>query len=253
MNVLEELKTDYDRADCLVNVLIDRATGGLADDSAYQVLRQHFVQDDTLATFLPSWFPRQRSLNQFWQYIKNKFGTYAERRKFLWDEFDRLLSFCENGEQFPAEPDISEGLTSFDSATINRAWRRTVRRQTDDPEGAITAARTLLECVCKHILDDNEVEYDSNKIELHQLYKLVAKELNLSPDQHTESLFKQILGGCSAIVNGLGSLRNKLGDAHGTGIKHVRPSPRHARLAVNLAGSMALFLVETHARMKNGD
>jgi hypothetical protein len=253
MNVLEELKTDFDRADCLVNVLIDRATGGLADDSAYQVLRQHFVQDDTLATFLPPWFPRQRSLNQFWQYIKNKFGTYAERRKFLWDEFDRLLSFCENGEQFPAEPDISVGLTSFDSATINRAWRRTVRRQTDDPEGAITAARTLLECVCKHILDDNGIEYDSKNIELHQLYKLVAKELNLSPDQHTEALFKQILGGCSAIVNGLGSLRNRLGDAHGTGIKHVRPSARHARLAVNLAGSMSLFFVETHARMKDGD
>lgn len=250
MNELDELKTDYDKADCLVNILIDRGTGGMEDDSAYQVLRRHFVQDDALAMFLPSWFSRQRSLNQFWQFIKNKFGTYAQRRQFLWEEFDRLLSHCENGEHFPAEPDISEGFTSFDRASINRAWRRTIRRKDDDPEGAITAARTLLECVCKHILDECGVEYDSAKIELHQLYKLVAKELNLSPDQHTETLFKQILGGCSAIVNGLGSLRNKLGDAHGTGANHVRPSSRHARLAVNLAGSMSLFLVETHAKAK---
>ncbi len=250
MNELEELKTDYDRADCLVNILIDRATGGFGDESAYQVLRRHFVHDDALASFLPAWFPRHRSLNQFWQFIKNKFGTYAERRQFLWAEFDKLLGHCESGEQFPAEPDISKGLTSFDSASINRAWRRTIRRQNDDPEGAITAARTLLECVCKHILDECGIEYDSAKIELHQLYKAVAKELNLSPDQHTENLFKQILGGCSAIVNGLGSLRNKLGDAHGTGVRHVRPSSRHARLAVNLAGSMALFLVETHTKVK---
>ncbi len=252
MNGLDELKTDYDKADCLVNILIDRATGGMDDEPGYQELRQHFVHDNTLATFLPSWFPRQRSLNQFWQFIKNKFGTYADRRQFLWDEFNRLLSHCESGENIPAEPDISEGLTSFDSASVNRAWRRTIRRQNDDPEGAITAARTLLECVCKSILDEGGVEYDSATIELHQLYKLVAKELNLSPDQHTETLFKQILGGCSAIVNGLGSLRNKLGDAHGTGVKHVRPSSRHARLAVNLAGAMALFLVETHAKLKSG-
>jgi hypothetical protein len=250
MNGLKELKTDYDRADCLVNILIDRATGGLEDKLVYQELRRYFVHHDALAQLLPSWFPRQRSLNQFWQFIKNEFGTYAERREFLWAEFEKLLAHCENGEHFPAEPDISEGLTSFDSVSVNRAWRRTIRRRNEDPEGAITAARTLLESVCKHILDDCGIEYDSAKIELHQLYKAVAKELNLSPDQHTENLFKQILGGCSAIVNGLGSLRNKLGDAHGTGVKHIRPSLRHARLAVNLAGSMALFLVETHTKVK---
>ena len=250
MNELDEVKTDYEKANYLVKILIDRATNGLEDESGYRKLHQHFVQDDALAVFLPSWFRDKRSLNQFWQFIKNKFAKYAERRVFLWEEFDRLLSHCESGEQFPAEPDISDGLTSFDSVSINRAWRRAISRQEDDPEGAITAARTLLECVCKHILDEGGTEYDSARIELHQLYKLVAKELNLSPDQHTEPLFKQILGGCSAIVNGLGSLRNKLGDAHGTGINHVRPSSRHARLAVNLAGSMALFLVETHANVK---
>jgi hypothetical protein len=40
-------------------------------------------------------------------------------------------------------------------------------------------------------------------------------------------------------------LRNKIGDAHGKGGKPVKPSPRHAALAVNLAGTMATFLVET--------
>ncbi len=71
------------------------------------------------------------------------------------------------------------------------------------------------------------------------------KELNLSPSQHTEDIFKQILGGCSGIVNGLGSLRNRLGDAHGKGKANIKPAPRHAELAVNLSGTMALFLMET--------
>ena len=43
----------------------------------------------------------------------------------------------------------------------------------------------------------------------------------------------------------LGTLRNRLGDAHGQGKKTVRPAARHAELAINLAGSVALFLVET--------
>lgn len=90
------------------------------------------------------------------------------------------------------------------------------------------------------------MQYDGKKIELHELYKLTANELNLSPSQHTQDIFKQILGGCSAVVNGLGNLRNKLGDAHGQGKMPVRPAPRHAELAVNLAGSLALFLVATY-------
>lgn len=59
-----------------------------------------------------------------------------------------------------------------------------------------------------------------------------------------------ILGGCSAVVNGLGTLRNKLGDAHGQGKIPVTPAARHAELAVNLAGSLALFLVSTHKASK---
>ena len=94
------------------------------------------------------------------------------------------------------------------------------------------------------------MEYDEFKIELSELYKATAKELNLAPEQHTEQVFRQILGGCSAIINGLGTLRNRLGDAHGKGPLPIKPSPRHAELAVNLAGTMALFLVQTYEEIK---
>ena len=67
--------------------------------------------------------------------------------------------------------------------------------------------------VCKHILDELKVDYNDKNIDLPALYKKTATELNLSTSQHTEPIFKQILGGCSGVVNGLGNLRNKLGDA----------------------------------------
>ena len=84
-----------------------------------------------------------------------------------------------------------------------------------------------------------------------ELYRLTGKELNLAPDQHTEEVFKRILGGVASIVNSLGTLRNRLGDAHGHGKGVIRPSQRHAELAVNLAGSVALFLVETVSQPSN--
>jgi hypothetical protein len=80
---------------------------------------------------------------------------------------------------------------------------------------------------------------------LPKLYRLASERLNLAPSQHAEDAFKRILGSAASIVEGLGTLRNKVGDAHGTGRKAVKVKSRHAALAVNMAGGMALFLIET--------
>jgi hypothetical protein len=251
MDILDEIKDDYEKADALVNVLIDRATDGVTREDDYFCLRAYFVQHTRLASKVPSWLPPQRSLNQFWHFIKPKFAKWAERREFLWNEFEPLLAACEAKENLAAEDTISDVLTNFDSLTIGRTWRNMINRVSDDPEGAITTARTLLESVCKHILDSKNVDYDGSSIELPDLYKKTAKELNLSPDQHSEQVFKQILGSCSGVVSGLGAMRNKLGDAHGKGRSNIRPEGRHARLAVNLSGATAQFLIETFNHLEN--
>ncbi|UKJ76701.1 abortive infection family protein [Azospirillum brasilense] len=77
------------------------------------------------------------------------------------------------------------------------------------------------------------------------VHHINSEHLQLAPDQHTEEVFKTILGNCQNVVNSLASIRNKLSDAHGRGRKAVRPSARHAELAVNLAGTVATFLVST--------
>lgn len=238
------MATDFERAQYLQNLLINHATGGLADNSEYQELRQYFLENLNTKSLIPSWIKVNRDLSQFWQFIKYKFPTYAERRAYIWAEFAPILEMLELSVKTPSDQTISEVLKRFDSESVHIVWSKALDRRQSDPDGAITAARTLLEAVCKHILDEKGIEY-SNKTDLPQLYNLVSIELNLSPSQHTEDIFKKILGSCSNIVNGLGTLRNRLGDAHGQGKKPVRPAPRHAELAVNLAGSVALFLVET--------
>lgn len=241
---MENFETDFERAQYLQHLLISQATGGGADNAEYQQLRQYFLDNSALKALIPSWVRVNRDLSQFWQFIKYNFPTYAERRTFIWSEFTPLLEALETGAKRPSDQAISEVLKRFNAESVQIAWSKALDRRQSDPEGAITAARTLLETVCKHILDEKGIEY-SNKTDLPQLYHLVSLELNLSPSQHTEDVFKQILGSCSSIISGLGTLRNRLGDAHGQGKKPIRPLPRHAELAVNLAGSVALFLVET--------
>ncbi len=96
----------------------------------------------------------------------------------------------------------------------------------------------------KWLLTKQQVPFDE-KAELPALYRLVAENLNLAPDAHTENVFKRILGSCQSVVESLGTLRNKLSDAHSPGPLRARPQPRHAELAVNLAGAMATFLIAT--------
>ena len=49
------------------------------------------------------------------------------------------------------------------------------------------------------------------------------------------------------LVDGIGTLRNRFSDAHEPrGKMPVRPSERHSKIAVNTAGTLATFLVETY-------
>lgn len=231
-------------------MLISHATNGTAIVTEYKAIRNKLLGIARVKSKLPRFVQSCRDLDQFWAFIKPKFVHYAERRTYIYGEFQPLLDMLEAESRAPGDDTTSETLTAVDSDHVHEAWQKALDRRTTDPEGAITAARTLLESVCKHILDEQGVVYDDS-VDLPKLYRLVASELNLAPSQHTEQVFKQILGGCQAVVEGLGAVRNKLSDAHGGGKYKVKPTSRHAELAVNLSGAMATFLVSTlEARSK---
>lgn len=143
----------------------------------------------------------------------------------------------------PADAAISSTLRQFEPEQVHGRWTAALDRRSTDPAGAITLARTLLEDVCRWLLEELG-ENAGDQDDLPALYRKLAKRLKLAPDDHSEQVFKQILGSCQQVVEQLGALRNKLGDAHG-GPRRAKPAPRHAELAVNLAGSMATFLVST--------
>lgn len=238
----------YEMVMGLRDLLAKRGTGKSmpGDDPRYMQLRRELTNTPRVKDKLPSFVKRHRSLDEFWPFIQNENPTYRGRTLYLVEQFAPVLEMLEYPHRQAGDDGVGDSLAVLSSAHVQATWEKALDRRNDDPEGAITAARTLLESVCKHILDDLGIDY-GDKDDLPALYTKTAKAMNLGPSQHTEDTFKRILGGAQSVVEGLGSLRNKASDAHGTGRKGVKPLPRHATLAVNLAGSVAQFLVETWA------
>lgn len=120
----------------------------------------------------------------------------------------------------------------------------------NDPGLAIGTAKELVETVCRTILEEREIEF-AEKGDLPKLVKATAKELKLTPSdipdeaKASESI-KRLLSNLATITNGIAELRNSYGTGHGQGAKSKGLSPRHAKLAVGAASTLAIFLVETH-------
>lgn len=239
-----------DKIEGVQNMLVAHATGGQASDTEYKKIRAELIENSAIKDEIPSFLRSCRNLSQFWGFIKQKFGSYQERRNFIWEGFSPVLAKLESQQIYPSDEIATKKIQELNQAYIHDEWQKALERRASDPEGAITSARSLLETVCKFILDSRQVQYKDSD-DLPKLYKQASETLNLSPTQHTENIFKEILTGCISVVKGLGSLRNKLSDAHGKGIKYVKPSQRHAEFAVNIAGATSIFLLETWEATNN--
>lgn len=239
----------FDDVKKLYDILVAVSTGTNYSDpkiiSDFDDARKKIIKQKSINSLIPDFVKNYRDLPSFWGFIKNEIGGYAERRLYIGEAFAPLFDYLENDEDIAPIDTIVANAAKISTEYVREIWNKAVERRSDDPEGAITAARTLLEATCKHILDKQNVEYDDGA-ELTKLYKLTARELNLAPSQHTEQQFKQILGGAESVVNGLASLRNKISDAHAIGTISARPSARHAILCVNMAGTMSEFLISTY-------
>ncbi len=81
--------------------------------------------------------------------------------------------------------------------------------------------------------------------------EVVQRKLNFDPALVESQDLKTILSGLASIVHGVGALRTHDGSAHGQKpAKSYKIEPRHARLAVHAAHTLALFIIEAWERPK---
>lgn len=118
------------------------------------------------------------------------------------------------------------------------------KMNSEDYDGAITNARTLIEEVLLSIeekVQGSRQPYDGN---LPTLYKRVSKQINMYPDDSkTGNSFNEILRGFISITNGFAGISNNIADRHAT-VKH--PKKHHAKIVVNSAMIISEFLLESY-------
>lgn len=238
----EEFTNLIESVEALKACVISRSIGGAGE--GYRDLRGQLRDHPHIWSQLPEGIRKCRDDSEIWGYIKPKFGTYRERTDYWRDQFNPVLEYLESIGRAPTGTIVSAELKRLGYEAILADWNKALDRAATDVDGALTTARSMIEATCKHILDEAGLVYDAGA-DLPALYKATAKSMNLAPEQHTEEIFKRVLGGCTSVVEGLGAIRSKLGDAHGKGKHQAKPLRIHSDLAVNLAGAMCVFLLQT--------
>lgn len=137
---------------------------------------------------------------------------------------------------------------TFDREQFVRYCGRMQQTLTDDPEAAIGSAKELLEAVAHYVLRTRRREA-SPRVDFPQLVKSALSTLDLAAGDIEESAkgaeaIRRVLAAFNQIVDGLGRLRNLYGTGHGRARRSAM-QPRHAKLAVGAAITLATFMLET--------
>lgn len=249
-------KSLYEKAVGLRSIIIEAATyhreneAGSASD-AYIKIRRELFEIPKCKLQMPEFVMNSHTLEEICIFIKEpQFHDdvipipYKVRIKRINQYFAPFLRALQAENELPLEQEIIAILENTDSNRVNLAWQKVLDRRNEDLDGAITAARTLLETVCKYVLDKNNISFKDN-CNFSELYRLTAASLNLTPNAETEGFMKQLMDGCLMVISSIGSLRNHLGDAHGKREHFIDAKQQHAELIVNITCSVALFLIAT--------
>lgn len=152
--------------------------------------------------------------------------------------------------QTPGLAAVRETLAGTDPGYVAQQITRMESAVGNDPGLAIGTAKELVESCCKTILTERAVQFSKNA-DIPELVKLTARELDLTPADIPEQAkasdtIKRLLSNLASITQGVAELRNHYGTGHGKAAGAKGLQPRHARLAVGAASTLAVFLAETH-------
>jgi hypothetical protein len=120
---------------------------------------------------------------------------------------------------------------------------------TDDYDGAITNARSLIEAVSIKIIEiQNNQSYKSDG-NLINIFKDLKKCLNMTIDENKNQQFLiEIIQGMTTTIQGIAALTNRASDRHH---RIYKPQKHHAKLAVNCTFSFCDFILESFQYQQN--
>ncbi|MNJ52758.1 hypothetical protein D3C77_481110 [compost metagenome] len=144
-----------------------------------------------------------------------------------------------------ATKSLSELIKSRNIQAIDFEFDRAIKYIEASPREAVSAACNILESVFKVYIEEHEHLTMPAKQDLQAVWKIVRADLGLDASILEERDLQEIVTGVVATVNGIGALRTHASSAHGAGKRPYKLKPRHARLAIHAAHTIAAFVLET--------
>lgn len=139
---------------------------------------------------------------------------------------------------------LAELIKGRDIPSIDAEFNRALANVNSQPREAVSAACNILESIFKTYIADEKLDMPQ-KQDLQNVWKVVRADLGFDPAALEDDDLKKILSGVLSIVDGIGAFRTHASSAHGQGRKIYNLKPRHARLAIHSAHTIALFILET--------
>jgi Abortive infection C-terminus len=144
---------------------------------------------------------------------------------------------------------LDQFIRSRDLHALEHEFERALSNVEKSPREAVSAASNILESLCKVYIDERGLEMPA-KQDLKPVWTVVRKDLGFDPGQVADQDLQTILSGLLALVDGIGALRTHASSAHGAGKNGYRLEPRHSRLAIHAAHTVALFILESWDKKK---
>ena len=148
-----------------------------------------------------------------------------------------------DGSSSPSKS-LSDLIKGRDIPSIESEFNRALENVNSEPREAVSAACNILESIFKVYIDDENLPVPQ-KQDLQGVWKVVRADLGFDTKLVQDDDLKKVLSGILSIVDGIGSFRTHASSAHGEGRKLYNIKPRHARLAIHSAHTLALFVLET--------
>lgn len=139
---------------------------------------------------------------------------------------------------------LGELIKGLDIPSIDAEFTRALANVNSEPREAVSAACNILESIFKTYIADEGLP-NPKKQDLQNVWKIVRADLGFDPNLVQDDDLKRILSGILSVVDGIGAFRTHASSAHGQGRITYNLKPRHARLAIHSAHTIALFVLET--------
>lgn len=180
-------------------------------------------------------------------------GPNVDVKRDFKEKLEAILSRCNltyltggiisDGSSAPSRS-LAELIKGRDIPSIDAEFNRALANVNSEPREAVSAACNILESIYKTYIADEKLVVPQ-KQDLQSVWKVVRADLGFDPAALEDDDLKKILSGVLSVVDGIGAFRTHASSAHGQGRKIYNLKPRHARLAIHSAHTIALFVLET--------